>query len=116
MTFQSKYPNYKIVLKPSHYRFDNLGNRVFVAGLSCQFTDGFYTTEDEETIKLLKSAKSYGIDFWVVGEEKEVSNEGKKMMSELEEAKSETLTDCPYCGNTFKNKAGLMAHIKLKHK
>lgn len=116
MRFVSKYKNYKIWLKPSYYRFDTTGRRVFVQGVFAQFTNGFFETEDKETIDLLKKAKTYGIDFWSADEPSPPNPEGLKEEEKKKMTKETLLTDCPECGKTFKNRSGLMGHLAIVHR
>lgn len=115
MRFFSKYKNYKIWLKPSFYRLDVLGNRVFVQGTYVKFENGYFETEDQEIINLLKKSKPYGVDFWSVDEPSPPNPEGLKEEREKEQTRETLLTDCPECGKTFKNKAGLLGHMKTVH-
>lgn len=116
MRFASKYKNLKIWLRPSFYRFDSLGGRYFVQGVYAQFENGFFETEDKEMIDLLKKSKTYGIDFWSVDEPTAPNPEGLKEEEKKQQTRETLLTDCPECGRTFKNNAGLMSHMALIHK
>lgn len=115
MKFFSKYRKYKVWIRPSYYRIDNLGNRVFVQGVFAQFENNLFETEDKEMIEALKKAKSFGIDFWSVDEPSSPNPQGLKEEEKKEAAKETLLTDCPQCGKTFQNKAGLMSHIRTFH-
>lgn len=116
MKFASKYKSYKIWLRPSYYRLSNLGERVFVQGVFAQFENGFFETDDNEVIDLIKKNKMFGVDFWSIDEPTTPNPEGLKEEKIKEEKKEELVTDCPKCGKTFKNKAGLMSHIAVVHK
>ena len=117
MRFQSKNPKYKVWLKPSRYKFDNFGNRVFEQGIFAEFQDGWFETDDPAIIKALKSNPMYGIDFWSIDEKKvEMNPEGKRIKETLEKKREELVTDCPICGKTFKNRAGLLGHMRFAHK
>jgi len=117
MTFQSKYPFLKVWIKPSSYKFDSVGNRYFDPGKFVEFENGFLKTDDPEVIEGLKKNQYYGIDFWAIDEGKvEINPEGQKVLEAKKVAEETTLTDCPHCGKTFQNKAGLMSHIAYMHK
>lgn len=117
MTFQSKARNYTIVIKPSKYQFDNLGNRVFVQGVKVNFENNLYKTDDPEIIDALKKNAYYGIDFWALDEPvSKPTAEGEKIEKIRQEEKEATLTDCPICGKTFKTKGGLFLHNLAVHK
>ncbi|MCS7093564.1 MAG: C2H2-type zinc finger protein, partial [Patescibacteria group bacterium] len=85
-------------------------------GVFAKFNNGWFETEDQEIISLLKSAKTYGIDFWSVDEPSQPNPQGLAEEKIKEQTKEEVVTDCPKCGKTFKNKAGVLAHIRFYHK
>lgn len=64
MKFISKYKSYNIILRPAFHRTNNIGMNEYVQGVSAQFENSEYNTDDEEMIKALKSSKFYGTDFW----------------------------------------------------
>lgn len=115
MKFASRYRNYKVWLKPSYYRLDALGNRVFQQGVFAQFIDGFFESDDKEVIELLKKSKSYGIDFWSMDEPTQPNKEAKEEEEKKEALKETTVTDCPKCGKSFANLAGLKSHMRIVH-
>lgn len=116
MRFYSKYKEYKIWLKPSYYRMNAQGDREFHQGVFAQFENGWFETYDEEVINLLKKNKYYGVDFWSVDEPAQPNPQGFQEEKIKEATKEETITDCPYCDKSFKNRAGLTSHIRIFHK
>lgn len=118
MQFISKFKKYKIWLKPSRYVTDGLGQRNFVAGIKCQFSDGRYETNDKEEITLLKANPRYGLDFHSLEQDKnEGLSEAALQQKQMDEEALDTVThSCPKCSFKAQNRLGLMSHMRAKHK
>lgn len=113
--FQSKYPSYRVVVKPSKYLLNAYGDKVFEQGIRVEFINGFFSTDDNEIVEGLKKNQFYGIDFWSVDEPAIPNEAGVKSQNEVVASKETLLTDCPVCGKTFKTTFALKAHIRLAH-
>lgn len=77
MEFVSKYKNYRIVLEPkSRILVD--GEPVNKPGITVEFNNFVYHTEDDNVIKLLKENRMYNINFYDV-------SKAKKAVKKVEE-------------------------------
>lgn len=116
MLFMSKYKEHRVVLIPDRYTVDNFGRRTFQKGVSAQFHNNQFETNDKEVIKLLKESVWYGVDFRAVGDETPKTEQAEKASQEEKESIDNTLTSCPYCPFNAKTNFGLKTHIKFNHK
>ena len=115
MRFVSKYKEHRIVLVPDRYIIDNYGRRMLQKGISAQFTNNQFETDDPEIIKLLKESQWYGVDFRAVGDNSPISEEAKETKQKEVESAENTLTSCPYCAFNAKTNLGLKSHIRFAH-
>ncbi len=93
-------------------------NPDFPAGLTVEFQNGIYETQDKAVIKALKAHKDFGMRFFTdeAGEAETPSNEALKAENEAAEYKEELRSTCPECGKKFKNEAGLEIHMRSHNK
>ncbi|OGZ28228.1 MAG: hypothetical protein A2562_00125 [Candidatus Nealsonbacteria bacterium RIFOXYD1_FULL_39_11] len=91
------------------------GIRGSLSGITVEFQNGFYETEDEKIIEMLKNHPQYGVKFYSkIGVD--VPNKiGLRQENELKVLAEEIRSTCPKCGKKFKNEFGLLAHMR-KHK
>lgn len=115
MQFQSKYPSYKVVVKPSRYLISAYGDKMFEQGIRVEFVNGAYSTDDKEIVDALKKNAYYGIDFWSAEEPSTPNEQGIKAQDEVATSKETLVTDCPVCGKNFKTNSALKAHVRLVH-
>ena len=116
MMFISKYANYRIVLKSMRYK-EVEGTKFLTEGLTIEFMNGMYETNDESIINQLKAAKQYGIDYWTNSKEKdEPSREAIKEVNEEKEYIEPNASVCTECGAHFKNAFALQGHMKVHKK
>jgi hypothetical protein len=83
--FQSRYPNYKIVLEP---KLKNVvDNRVIIsAGKKAVFNHGVYETDNEKDIKKLTALSKMNGHFWPIDEK--ALEKAQAMAIEIEKVKA----------------------------
>lgn len=114
-----KHKGLRIVLDP-RIRHKEMGRTITESltgntkmGLTVEFHDGFYETDDPKIIKALKSADGYGLDFFSDDKEPdEPSVEAVRAENEKKEYQQKIANKCPYCGDEFKNEKAVEAHMK----
>lgn len=116
MKFVSKYKKHRVVLVPDRYIVDNYGVRTLKRGISAQFVNGIFETEDKEIIELLKKNEWYNVDFKAIGDTEPADEKAKQKIQEEVQSAVNTLTSCPYCPFNAKTEAGLKSHIRMAHK
>lgn len=116
MLFISNYRKHKIVIQPDRISYDPFGNRRLVPGITAQFSDYKFETEDKKIINALKNHPDFGIDFRSEDSVKE--NELGTRNKTIEQRASESLlTSCPKQGCKFKARSekDLRRHLAEKH-
>ena len=109
-----KFKGYKLVIQSARHTHDSFGNRVFVPGISVDFKDGKFETEDKELSKLIKKHPMFGIDFR--SQDSVVPSPIGLELEEKEKSAQENIqTSCPKCPFKAKNAFGLQAHMRGKH-
>ena len=115
MIFISKYKEHRVGLIPNRFIIDNYGRRTLQKGISAQFHDNKFETNDPKVIELLKTNPWYNIDFKAVGDNEPAKEETIVRMEEEQKSAEDALTSCPFCPFKAKTLAGLKAHIRAKH-
>lgn len=87
-------------------------------GLTIEFRDHLFETNDKQTIELIKNHPKYGLDFYPLsGEEKvEPTVEAIREENEKAEYREELASTCPECGAKFKSEAALNGHSRTHSK
>ena len=116
MKFISKYKEHRLVLVPDRHINDQYGRRTLQKGITAQFSNNEFETEDPKMIELIRTNEWYGIDFKAVGDNQPVSEETKVKIAKENESAENTLTGCPYCPFNAKTQFGLRSHIRFAHK
>lgn len=113
MKFTSKkYSELRIVLKPTYQRIVGMSSET-VQGITVEFHDSVYETEDKEIIDLLRNSDYYGVSFFsneaVADEPNPV---GLKEENEKRLVAEEVGSVCPVCGFKAKSEFGLKSHMR----
>ena len=116
MKFISKYKEHRVGLVPARHLIDNFGRRNYQAGVSAQFHNGEFETNDPQIIKFLKESVWYGVDFKGIGDNTPQTEVAKETAKAESESVAATLTSCPFCIFNAKTPFGLRSHIRLAHK
>lgn len=74
MKFVSKRKRFRLVVKPASHVIDAYGQRVSIPGLTIEFSNGRYETEDPEIISLMLKSPFLGSQFIVANTEQEVQD------------------------------------------
>ena len=92
-------------------------NGDFPIGMSVQFANNIFETNDPKIIKAMKNHPRYGITFFSedIAEEKatgevEVKPEAVAEVQERESISEELASQCEWCGKKCANKSGLQLH------
>lgn len=116
MIFTSKYKEHRIVLIPDRHLVDNYGRRTLQKGISAQFHNNQFETNDPQIIKLLKESEWYGVDFRAAGDDTPITEQAKQIGEAEQESAENTLTSCPHCPFNAKTQFGLKSHIRFNHR
>lgn len=115
MQFISKYENLRLVIQPKRWKEVD-GSKFLTDGITVEFRNGVFDTEDKELITSLKGCRSFGQDFWSAeGEKDELPVAAAKDINDIKEFKEKTESQCEICGKKFDNKQKLAGHM-LSHK
>lgn len=114
-----KHSALRIVLDP-RIRIKNMGRSTTESltgqtqlGLSVQFRDNMFETNDPVTIKALKNHPDYGMAFRSDEQMKvEPTAEAVATENEKKAVAEEVRSTCPTCGEKFKNEFALNGHLK----
>jgi len=60
-TFNSKFSQLQLVMKPGGWQIDSAGRRTILPGRLIQFQDGIYNTQDPEEIAFLRQHPAFGV-------------------------------------------------------
>lgn len=87
----------------------------FPQGKTVEFNEGEYSTSDEAIIEALKAHPSYGMSFYSdePGEAITPTDEAVALENEKKEVAEELASQCPKCGEQFKNAAALTGHMRV---
>lgn len=86
MIFKSKAKELRVVVKPSRFT-DVEGSRFLKEGVSCQFINGVFETDDKDLITALKEGKYHGSEYFSEDTVKvELSREMAKEINEIKGA------------------------------
>ena len=93
-------------------------NPDFPMGLTVQFENGEYDTEDKKIIAALKAHPNYGMYFFSgePGEAEAPTEAALRAENEKKEKAEEVRSTCPECGKKFKNETLLEVHMKVHDK
>ncbi len=115
-----KYSALRLVLDPKT-AVEVEGRRVTkglygsTSGVTVEFHDNKFETEDKDLIKQLKAHRLFGVAFYSDDKKADEPNpEGLKEENEKHELAEEAGSICPVCGEKFKNSKFLDKHMK-KH-
>lgn len=117
-----KYKNLSVVLEQRIFKEVN-GRAVvqgingeFPNGMTIQFDNGVYDTNDKQVIDAIKNHPHYGRDF-VAGaddaEPAELSTQAVREKNEKAEVVNELQSQCPVCGKEFASQQALAAHSRV---
>lgn len=117
--FTRKYKNLRLVVEPRSTIviegvpiIKGLNNR-FPLGLTVEFIDGQYKTNDPEIIKAIKKHPNYGTHFYAEDYNPEDRNEEGALADEEKKSAAERVgSQCPFCAEKFANKGLLAMHVK----
>lgn len=116
MDFISKFLKYRVILKPRKTRMNAFGEKYLEEGVNVRFSEGRYSTEDQEIIALLTSNPRYGIDFTSPDAKPGVLTSVAEASLKSESAAKQTInTSCPHCQFKAASEFGLKSHIRAKH-
>lgn len=119
-----KHSSLRIILDP-RIRIKDMGRTrtesltgLTKLGLTVEFHDGLFETNDPKIIKALREADGYGISYIAAdpNETNEPSVEGVKALNEKKAYAEEIASTCPKCGNKFKTEFALNGHMKTHNK
>ncbi len=82
------------------------------SGVTVEFHDGRFETEDEQLIDSLKEHRLYGVAFYTSEGADEPNSEGLREENEKRELAEEAGAQCPECGKKYKSASGLKTHMK----
>lgn len=118
-----KHKGLRIVLDP-RIRIKNMGRSTTQSltgdtqlGLTVEFVDGIFETDDKKTIEFLQNHPAYGYDF--------ISDEKKKFVPTVQAAREanekaefaeQLRSKCPECGKEFANETALNGHMRVHNK
>ena len=115
MKFVSKFKEHRVVLIPDRYIVDNYGRRSLQKGISVEFHNNEYETDDPKIIKLLKETPIYGVHYRGVGDVDPQTDIAKQTGKKENESIEATLTSCPFCPFNAKSAFGLKSHVRFVH-
>jgi len=111
MLFISKYANLRLILEPKRWK-EIEGSKFLTDGLTVEFHNGQYSTNDKDIIEKLKNTKIFGRDYWSGEKGKdELTVEAVREKNEENEYKEELQSTCPECGKKFKTEFALKGHL-----
>lgn len=117
-----KHRNLRLVLDPQ-MRFRDQGRAITKSltgetklGLSVQFENSIYETEDKTIIKFLKNHPSFGIAFIAENEVGTPSVDAVRAENEKKAKAEELRSKCPECGEQYDNEMMLNSHMKTHGK
>lgn len=87
-------------------------------GLTIEFRDHVYETNDKKIIELIKNHTKYGLDFYPMAGEEKVEPTKEAIVEENEKAeyREELASTCPECGEKFKSEAAVNGHMRVHQK
>lgn len=109
-----KYKELRIVIKPMSKVMVGLKPQI-VPGITVEFHNGLYETNNSEVIEALREHVGYGIQFFAESGVDQPSDESLRIENEKKAFVEELGSVCPLCGFQAKNNNTLKFHMK-KHK
>lgn len=118
----TKKRNLRVVIVPRIAReiggvriMQGMNQEDFPNGLTIEFQDGTYQTEDKKIIDAIKKHPHYGSDFVSTDKEETVAPSDQSLRENNEKAEiAEALASkCPECGKEFGNTNSLNGHMKV---
>lgn len=111
-----KYKELRLVLKPISKQIVGISSQI-IPGVTVEFHNFEYSTENQEMIAALKAHTGFGVQFFSDEAEANVPNiEGLRLENEKKTIAEEVGSLCPECGFQAKNSAGLRFHMKVHEK
>ena len=113
-----KYSELRLVLDPKTAvavdgRRVTKGMYGSASGITVEFHEGRFETEDEKLIDTLKAHRLYGVAFYADDNEAaEPNSEGLREENEKHALAEEAGSICPECGRKYKTAASLDKHMK----
>lgn len=107
-----KFRELRIVLVPGYRKIVGMTSEL-VPGVTVEFHNYEYQTNDMDIITALKAHPFYGVQIFSSEPEKDEPNiEGLRMENEKRAVAEELASQCPECGKQLKNSAGLEVHMR----
>lgn len=109
--YTKKFKELRLVFTPMYKRMVGLRMEI-VPGVTVEFHNGTFETQDETVIDALKHHPMYGTQFFAEQGADMPNTEGLRIENEKAAIAEEIASQCPECGKQFKNKAGLDVHLR----